>query len=67
MYQLIWNDRGSGANADVALWEKSAAGSFIGIGANTFKALTNYAQPHDTPLLLNSQYAKREDKRKTKM
>jgi hypothetical protein len=65
-YQLIWNDRGSGADADVALWAKTAAGSVIGIDSNTFKALTHYGTPHDTPLLLNSQYAKREDKRSRK-
>ena len=66
IYQLIWNDRGSGADADVALWAKSAAGSTIGIDANTYKAVTHYGSLHGTPLLLNSQYAQREDKRSRK-
>ena len=66
-YQPIWNDRGSGADEDVSLWAKSSAGSYIGLDANTFKALTYYSQPHDTPFLLNSQYTKSEHGRKTKM
>ena len=62
-YRLIWNDRGSGADRDVALWANSAAGSYLGIDANTFKAFTHYGQPHDSPFLLNSQYAKGEGKK----
>lgn len=69
IYQLIWNDRGSGADADVALWARRASGSTLGIDANTYTTVTHYGSLHGTPLLLNSQYAQREYKksRKTKV
>ena len=54
-YTLIWNDRGSGAKTDVALWANSGS-----VEANTFTAFATHAHPGGRPDLLNPtkiQYA----------
>lgn len=47
-YNLIWNDRGSGANRDVAVWANSGS-----IDSNTFTAFATHNHPSGRPDLLN--------------
>lgn len=58
-YKLIWNDRGSGAYRDVALWDNSGSGgrTNLGIEANTFTSYASHSRPSGYPDLLDSRRA----------
>lgn len=57
-YELIWLDRGSGANRDVGLWRNHAASKFFaqGVDANAFTAFATHDTPGDQPWLLDGRY-----------
>lgn len=57
-YQLIWNDAGSGAHSDVALWANRNTDSADGIDATTFTAFATHSTPTGKPNLLNGTMAK---------
>ena len=57
-YDLIWKDRGSGADDNVALWANTNIESDLGIDALTFSAFTSYSDLAGKPNLLKSTVAK---------
>jgi len=42
MYDLIWNDRGSGADKDVSLWANTDIDSDVGVDSNTFTSFATH-------------------------
>ncbi|KAJ1139377.1 hypothetical protein NDU88_005750 [Pleurodeles waltl] len=51
----IWDDRGSGANADVGLWRiENNPAQPGGLTSESFISVSNYNRPSDTPYILNS-------------
>lgn len=58
IYDLIWNDRGSGADRDVSLFANTNIDSADGIGANTFTAISFYGVPSGRPSLLRAATAR---------
>ena len=58
MYELIWKDRGSGADRDVAMYTNSVIGSISGVFTNTFSSFATHNSPSGHPLLLSAQYTK---------
>ena len=55
---MIWKDKGSGADEDVAFWANTNIDSNRGIDAMTFAAYTKYSRPSGQPDLLDSAVAK---------
>jgi len=44
-YRAAWNDKGSGANSDVSLWQVIRGSDASAIEGGNFRAVSNYARP----------------------
>ena len=57
-YLLTWDDSGSGARRDVAVYNDIKGDSLYGIDANTFTAFATHSPPSGRPKILNGRFAK---------